>query len=239
MSKKIVSFSLWGDDPKYLVGALKNIHLMPKVYPGWTARFYIPHEQLVGPNGHALINEFLMTGHEKEYVETNTKIEIHGMAEPGTWHGMFWRFQPASEDDVDVFISRDCDSRISLREAAAVEEWIKSPYLVHSMADHPYHFHPKAGLMGGMFGMKRHACPQMKDLIAQFKAKYPNAWQCDQDFLRDYVFPLVAHKTFPTSDIHAGCNKFPLPREDGAFVGEIIGPSDEILHPEHRAMRNA
>ena len=93
--------------------------------------------------------------------------------------------------------------------------------------------------MGGMFGMKKHACPQMKDLISQFKAKYPDAWQCDKSFLRDCVFPLDAHKTFPTSDIHSGCNKFPLPRESGAFVGEIIGGDDEILHPEHRAMRDA
>jgi hypothetical protein len=107
------------------------------------------------------------------------------------------------------------------------------------MADHPYHFNPRVGLMGGMFGMKKYACPQMKDLIASFKAKYPNAWQCDQDFLRDCVFPLVVHKIFSTSDIHHGCNKFPLSREGGTFVGEIIGPDDEILHPEHRAMRNA
>lgn len=237
--KKIVAFSLWGDDPKYVDGAIKNAFLMPQVYPGWTARFYMPSDQLRTASGHTLLRVFTLMNYDEDFMNTGTKIEVIGMDEPGTWHGMFWRFLPASEEDVDVFISRDCDSRLSKREAAAVDQWLKSPYLVHSMADHPYHFHPRMGLMGGMFGMKKHACPQMEELIEQFKARYPNAWQCDQSFLRDYIFPLVSHKTFPTSDIHPGCNKFPLPREGGAFVGEIIGQSDNILHPEHRAIRDA
>lgn len=236
--KKIVAFSLWGDDPKYFEGAIKNVFLMPTVYPGWTARFYIPRDHLRRPSGHTIINVFNLANYDEEFTKTQTNVEIIDMDEPGTWHGMFWRFLPASEEDVDVFISRDCDSRISAREAAAVNEWLGGPQLVHSMADHPYHFHPKMGLMGGMFGMKRYACPQMAQLIADFKERYPNAWQCDQDFLRHHVHPLVAHKIHPTSDIHPGCHKFPLPRVGGAFVGEILGPNNEIIHPEHRVLRD-
>ncbi len=233
--KKVIAFSLWGDNPKYCVGAVKNAELAAIHYPDWICRFYIGtiSEPLANVPIGGLFGKtiFLLKGMEN--------VEVVFLDQPANWQGMFWRFAPASEDDVDVFISRDCDSRLSAREAAAVNEWLQGPRLVHSMADHPYHFHPKAGLMGGMFGMKKHACPQMKDLIAQFKAKYPNAWQCDQDFLRDYIFPLVANKIHPTSDLHIGCNRFPLPREGGEFVGEIIGPSEEILHPEHREIRNA
>ena len=39
--KNIISFSLWGDDAKYWVGALRNIELARKLYPGWQIRFYI------------------------------------------------------------------------------------------------------------------------------------------------------------------------------------------------------
>ncbi len=243
--KKIVAFSLWGNDPKYCVGAIRNAQLVAKHYPGWVYRIYIGSftpswvtDELTGLTKN-WVRYFEMNGIFEPICSGShdePEMEIYDCKDTG-WHGMFWRFLPASDDEVDVFISRDCDSRVSAREASAVNEWMAGPHLVHSMADHPYHFNPKFGLMGGMFGMKRHACPQMMDLIVKFKDKYPDAWQCDQDFLRDYVYPLVARKIHPTSDLHPGCDRFPLPREYGAFVGEILGPNEEILHPEHRVLR--
>ncbi len=38
--KKIISFSLWGDNPKYTIGAIRNAELTPIIYPGWISRFY-------------------------------------------------------------------------------------------------------------------------------------------------------------------------------------------------------
>lgn len=236
--KKIVALSLWGEDPKYCIGAVRNAELAAIYYPDWKCRFYIGTLK-EGEGPMVGIKYGGMLSHVIFQLMEMPNAEIVFMDEPGSWHGMFWRFAPASEDDVDVFISRDCDSRISAREASAVSEWMAGPHLVHSMADHPYHFHPKLGLMGGMFGMKRHACPQMSELITNFKSKYPDAWQCDQDFLRDYVYPLVANKIHPTSDIHPKCDRFPLPRENGAFVGEIIGSDEKTPHPEHRVIRDA
>jgi len=221
--KKIISFSLWGDNPKYCIGAVHNAALAKMYYPDWTARFYVGND--VAENIVKMLKD-----REAEVV----------VKDQNGWHGMFWRFEPASDDNVDVFISRDCDSRLGQREVSAVNAWLYSNKLVHSMADHPYHFDPRLGLMGGMFGMKKHACPEMASLIKQFKDKYPNAWQCDQDFLKQYVYPLVAHKIYATSDIHSGCNAFPVTRSSGSgFVGEILGASNEVLHPEHREMRDA
>ena len=42
------------------------------------------------------------------------------------WEGMFWRWLPMDDDDVDIWISRDADSRLSEREANLIGEWIKS-----------------------------------------------------------------------------------------------------------------
>ena len=39
--KKIISFCLWGNDPKYTVGALRNAELAKTIYPDWKTRFYI------------------------------------------------------------------------------------------------------------------------------------------------------------------------------------------------------
>ena len=37
---KVVSYSLWGDNPKYTIGAIRNAELVKSLYPGWKARFY-------------------------------------------------------------------------------------------------------------------------------------------------------------------------------------------------------
>ena len=65
---------------------------------------------------------------------------------------MFWRFEPAGEEDVDVMISRDTDSRLNLREKFAVEEWLESDKGFHIMRDHPHHGYP---VLGGMWGANK------------------------------------------------------------------------------------
>ena len=52
---------------------------------------------------------------------------------------------------MDIFISRDLDSRINDRELAAVHEWLESNKTLHSMRDHPWHTVP---IMGGGWGSK-------------------------------------------------------------------------------------
>lgn len=215
---KLITFSLWGEDPKYCVGAIRNAELVRKVYPGWLPRFYV---------GQSVPVEVV-----KELRQHTDQVIV--MDEPGDWRGMFWRFNPASEDDVDVFISRDCDSRLSEREASAVNEWLEGPWLIHSMRDHPQHTVP---LLGGMWGAKRHAIPNMRELIDQWNKE--DRWQTDQDFLKHMIWP----KHYFKSIVHDDWNRFPMggveqrsfptPRCSNDFIGAIIGPNEERLHPKH------
>ena len=39
--KKIIAFSLWGDNPMYTIGAIKNADLALDIYPDWVCRFYV------------------------------------------------------------------------------------------------------------------------------------------------------------------------------------------------------
>lgn len=230
--KKLITFSLWGEDPKYCQGAIRNAELAPLIYPGWKCRFYfgtIPKPTPETPIG-GLLGRTIYKLMEMDHVECVF------LDEPADWTGMFWRFYPASEDDVEAFISRDCDSRLSEREAAAVQEWMNSPRLIHIMRDHPHHTTP---MLGGMWGAKRHAIPEMKELIEQWNKE--DRWQTDQDFLRAVIWPRYHHKVMT----HDDWNRFPLaderrffptPRDGNNFVGAIIGPNEERLHPEHHAM---
>jgi hypothetical protein len=220
--KKLITFSLWGDDPKYTVGAIRNAELAERLYPDWTCRFYIG-EHTPG----SVEYQFLCQKSNVEYVQMPTGME--------GWKGMFARFLPAGEDDVGMFISRDCDSRLSEREAATVEDWLKGPKLIHAMRDHPHHSVP---ILGGMWGAKRHAIPDIKEQIDLWTKE--DRWQTDQEFLRDVIWPKHYHKVLAHDDWMrfrvAETRRILCPRANNDFIGAIIGPNEERLHPEHHEM---
>jgi len=231
--KKLITFSLWGDDPKYCVGAIRNAELAWKVYPGWTCRFYIPRGVPVTEKKPGLFvgGELAKT---IDVLVGMEDVELVFVDEPADWTGMFWRFYPAGEDDVEAFISRDCDSRLSEREASAVNEWMESPFLMHAMRDHPEHSVP---ILGGMWGAKKHAIPDMMELIEKWNKE--DRWQTDQEFLRHVIWPQYSHKVMVHDDWRrfSGMERrFPIMRKSDDFVGSIIGPSEERLHPEHHAV---
>ena len=126
---------MWGNNPKYTIGAIKNAQLLNTIYPGWIAWFYC---------GNSVPEEIV------EYLNSSENCEVFRMNEPGNWMGTFWRFYPASIEEVDVMLSRDCDSRLNKREKLAVDEWLKSDKNFHIMRDHPWHnTEILAGLWGG------------------------------------------------------------------------------------------
>ena len=215
---KIISFSLWGTNPKYCVGAIKNAHLARKHFPDWTCRFYLGNS--VDDGTRQALSNFCNT-------------ELVEMEELGDWRGMYWRFRPASEEDVDVMVSRDCDSRLGPREKEAVDEWLASDRVFHSMRDHPAHGIP---ILGGMWGARKGAVPNMTVLIDKHITD-ENRWGVDQDFLTDHIYPLVKdiwfeHDAFYAIDHRSGYKKgFPTPRdrETMFFVGQ---PFDKDDNPE-------
>ena len=172
--KKIISFSLWGNNSKYTIGAVKNAKLAQIVYPGWICRFYI---------GQSTIKKS-----EKiiKLLSDMENVEIIKMQEEGDWTGMFWRFLPASEKNVSIMISRDTDSRLNKKEAAAVKEFEASEKKFHIMRDHPYH---KTEILGGMWGVKAGVITNIEEKINNYKKG--NFWQVDQNFLKEIIFPII------------------------------------------------
>ena len=103
IKKKIISFSLWGNNPKYVKGAIRNAELGIKYFPGWICRFYIGNSTLIG------------SSNDIQLLKSIDNVEIITMEEEGDWTGMFWRFYPIADKDVTVMISRDVDARLSYR----------------------------------------------------------------------------------------------------------------------------
>lgn len=215
--KKIISFSLWGQNPKYLVGALRNAELAASIYEDWICRYYI--------------GTSVPRGLEFE-LEAFPNVEIVRRAEFGDWRGMYWRFEPASEDDVEVMISRDTDSRLSLREKAAVDAWLASDKGFHIMRDHPHHKFP---VLGGMWGVKAGVLPRMKAMINEYSQQ--DEYGTDYKFFAEAVLPILNETTIMTHDEFFGGRQFPTPRDGWEFVGQVFDENEKTPEEHQDALK--
>ena len=98
----MITYSLYGKTPKYVLGAVRNAERISTVFPGWTARFYID----MGTVPSEVVSALQKTGAELVPID---------MARHGS-QSMFWRFWAAADPTVERFISRDVDSRLMVSE---------------------------------------------------------------------------------------------------------------------------
>ena len=203
--KKVISFSLWGDDPKYTIGAIRNAELAKTVYPGWVPRFYCAKNSV--PEN--IVNQLK---------ELNSEIIFKDSR--GDWTSTVWRFEAIADLDVDVMISRDTDSRLSYREKIAVDKWLKSDKMFHIMRDHPAH---AIEILAGMWGVKSPMLRNIKSLIGQYrKEKFK---QFDQTFLRSVIYPQVKDCAYVNDEFFEK-KPFPAERKNLEFVGQVYDKND-------------
>lgn len=227
---KLISFSLYGNDPKYTHGLITNAKIKQEknIYKNWDIIVY--HDNTV-PEG---VLDLL-----KYYDVILKNVDGCGIL-PASW-----RFLAHDEPNVEIFVCRDADSRISERDEYAVADWAKSNKILHIMRDHPHHGYK---ILGGMWGMRtKHQDGtsvfqnSFNDLILSYQGskKYTNIrsewFMSDMNFLRDIVYSALGKPE--TSLIHAAkdyMHKVRWQNEDWAidfptpigpekyFVGEIF-----------------
>ena len=226
--KNIIAYSLWGNNPMYWNGALKNIELAKKYYPGFICRFYI--DKNCKPE---LIDSIKQE--DCEIILMDPGLYIHkNISNRFNHNGIFWRFLPLKESNINVILSRDCDSRISERELSAVNEWLNSDKKFHIMRDHPYHQVP---ILSGMWGC-RGAYLSNIDSLFQYWIDFPNKGRFqaeDQDFLGQVIYPIVKEDCLEHSEFDIKFNntikRFPMERENFEFVGDVFDEND-LRHPD-------
>ena len=217
--KKVVAYSVWGTDPKYTVGAVRNAEQLQEFYPGWIGKFYV---DITTPRG--II-------YELESIENTIVVE---KPEIGDWRGMFWRFEASYDEDADVAIFRDTDCRLCHRQASAVKEWLESDKLFHTMRDHPYHRYP---ILGGQWGVKKNTKYDIEKLLKYFyNNESQNKYGTDYDFFIKVLYPLIKNDCMEHDEFFHG-QPFPTPRNWNSlpvYIGEPIGGNEELCFPEHR-----
>ena len=212
--RKVISFSLYGNDPIYTIGCVRNAEIKNDIMSDW--EMWVYHDYSVSQ-------------------DILTKLETLGvkLIQPDLddVFGRIWRFFPSSEPDVDYFISRDTDSRLSMRDVVSTEEWINSGKNFHIGREHPVGHH---WLMNaGMWGCKKDSINDIKKLIMEFADGSPHLYNkfFDQYFLEVIIYPL----TKDNSMIHAEfCNiegtsvdiKRDRALDDFAFIGESVDQYD-------------
>lgn len=211
---RVISFSIWGEDHSFLAGAVQNAIEAHYYYPDWELWLYASED------AHVFSRPEI-----KDYFKIWRRPVVASQ-----WEGLFWRFEPAFHPDVEVFISRDCDSRLNPREATAVNEWLVTGKRLHTMRDHYEHIVP---ILGGMWGCRH--WPEFKELMHAWTRR--NHKGSDQDFLKDRIWPLVRDHDSVAHDLYTENTTIQTP--NGPFTYrpvEFFGLHDIRRFPEHRPL---
>jgi hypothetical protein len=215
---KYLSYSLWGDNPIYTMGAIKNAEQWKEFYPDWQMVIY--YDNTVPTN---IINNL-----------TTMDVKMIDMSHKNLY-GMFWRFFSADIADCEYAIFRDCDSRLSVREKLAVNEWINSGKSIHVMRDHPYHRIPcgnnQLGILGGMWGLKGNLI-SITEMIYKFPFSSHHNYGNDQTFLKT-IYSMFENDRCTHDDFFEK-KPFPIKRKNGRFIGERIDENDNPVGDDYK-----
>jgi len=214
---KVISFSVWGNSPSFLEGAIENAHLARTVYPGWTPRIYCRDD---------------VPQHYRDNLEALGAQVVIKHETRGSWEGLFWRFHPVFDPKVTHTIVRDCDSRLTVREAVAVNEWLLSEKTFHTMRDHIEH--TTVPIMGGMWGSV------YWPVLGKLLEDWPDcgAKGDDQNFLAQRIWMRVradalVHDRWPEGTDYDISEKDPLYKVFKYRPKEFHGEHDIRPFPEH------
>lgn len=236
--QKVVAFSFYGSTnstehqkKKYWSGIEENLALVEALYgEGWSMRVY--HDLLSSSPLHQQLCSLACSSTFLDLCPV-AELPSSSPSNASSIFPMVWRFLPTLDPQVDLYLCRDLDSRISKREVAAVQEWLATDAAVHAMRDHPAHNVP---LLGASWAA------QLSQ--ANIREKWRRSWQkmladplCwapasakgpDQELLTKYIWSWARHMAVQhdsyTCHTFPGSKGFPTEREDGEnnFVGAVV-----------------
>jgi hypothetical protein len=194
MFKQVISYSLWGSNPLYTLGSIKNADLALKIYPDWGCVFYC----------NSCVPKDIIT--KLQTFKNTIVIPINSI---GNFQSALNRFLIVDHPEVEYAIFRDADSRLSVREKIAVEEWLINDSDIHIMRDHPYH---AWFIQAGMFGLKTEKFKgKIKNAILEYSPK--NIKTEDQNFMSTYLTNMINLYNFSVTEHDPFFAKKPFPKE--------------------------
>jgi hypothetical protein len=214
---KIIAFSLYGNDPRYIENIVQTLASYNEWLPDWQHRLY------VGSDVNNKTIQLLLDNRCEVIVMKRSGIDARYMN---------WRFLAMEDKVKEAIIIRDVDSFCTYREKLMVDEWLRSDKKFHIIRDHVNH---TGRIMGGLWGIKK----GLIDINIKKETKkllMINQYGMDMAFLNKVIYPLVKHDAI----VHDSFPRFPdeepivIPLDiNGGFIGEIN--TDLTLRDRDRA----
>jgi hypothetical protein len=177
---KIISFCLYGNLKKYCKGLYENLKIIQDKLSDYNSFLYISSDV-----DEEWINKYKAFSFVKVFITNFTGHD-----------NMISRFFAIDEEDVDIAIIRDADSRLHDRDIWCIRDFEKSSYMFHTIRDHPSH---RAFILGGLWGIKKGCLPNKITIKSLYNKINPrnevvNKIQFDQIFLKKIVYPIIHSK---------------------------------------------
>jgi hypothetical protein len=214
---KVISYSLWGNNPVYTIGAVRNADLAAQLFPEWVCIFYCFES----------VPDTIVS-----QLKSRSNCIVRIVKGVGDRKSAVYRFFPAEEQGVEYLICRDTDSRLSPREVLAVNDWIDKGTDFHVMRDHPYHGVP---ILAGMWGIRGGKVDGIRKYAEEYVSKMDGDYKFqDQDFLTSWMWSKVSngHLSLTTHDPFFTKSPFPYGAERGEknmgvwFIGQCFDEND-------------
>lgn len=207
-----ISYSLFGDNPRYTINMVLNAELASSLYEHWKVLVY--YDDTVP----AKIVQRLQT-------YPNVILE-KGSIEKDNWRRLMWRFQAYDKSDANLVVFRDADSYLTKREKDAVDQWAKTEKDLHIMREvWPGH---NSKIMAGMWGLrKNNRLTSLIELVKRYKGA--NEYSIDQAFLNSVVYPMfkdsmVVHDANSHLRYKDATHEWPSPMVNDQYIGMVQYP---------------
>jgi tetratricopeptide (TPR) repeat protein len=209
--ENVISYGLWGDNPRYLLPLLENLRIAPHLFPSWTIRVY--HDRTATKTS---LDQLRAAGAEL--------VDKSNGDDPPFYTRLSWRFEVANDPTVRRFLVRDADSLLTVKERVAVDEWLGAGTYFHLMRD--FHTHTDL-ILAGMWGGVANILPNIREYWSAYRSAQMQGRTADQRFLGEMIWPTVSQSCTMHDSVFTGC------------LGSIPFPPYGDLPPGHHIGQNA
>lgn len=222
----LATISLWGDRPKYGIGAIRQIELIRELIPDWNVLICV--SKTVGyPSNLNDVSDAC------RLYENAAIVEVERYQDDFPTHmvkaGMFWRFAVSSMCGDKPLRSFDADSRLTEREVQYMKLWLQSDKQYFSVRDHPDQKLPN-GAICGLRGDKSLFLNRMHKYLSEFESR-SHLYGQDESFLS--TFFAETSKSWYVYDrcLSSSTTNIHIPRLDrNTFIGMGLDEEDKSLH---------
>lgn len=217
---EVISFSLYGKDDRYTIGAIKNALLAQEFFPDAQVWFY---------TGASVPTPI------KQILDLMTNTRIIEMDEPEDNFARLWRYYAFSDERADLVMCRDVDARLGQREVVAHTDFRKSFFDAHIMKDHPTGHNYL--ISAGMFSAHTKNLRDTKELIDSYRATARDYYMTDQEFLAAVIYPRIKDKVLIHDDYYnsetegeSQQRNFPIPKINTmCHIGAALNADDTFV----------